>query len=331
MGPETLAQVLRPLTQHTAPADLLVGLHAADDAAVYRVNDQQAIISTADFFPPVVDDAYAFGAIAAANAVSDVYAMGGRVLMAINLVAWPDALDPALLSEILRGGMDTMAAAGGVIAGGHTVTDREPKYGLAVTGIVEPEHILTKGGARAGDILLLSKPLGTGLITTAHKRDQVQENDLHEAIRTMTHLNRRASEALVQAGSGVHAVTDITGFGLLGHAWEMAAQSRVGMRIAYNALPLLPNVRHYAELGCIPGGSGRNESYLTAHVRIDERIDEPGRALLWDPQTSGGLFAAIDPALWPRLAELAPDITFWRIGEITTGGDDEAGVMLEVY
>src|SRR6266700_1356269 len=170
MGPEALAQVLRPLKLHSAPPELLVGLRSIDDAAVYRVNEQQAVISTADFFPPVVDDPYAFGAIAAANAMSDVYAMGGQVLMAINLVAWPDNLDPSILSEILRGGADTAARAGAVIAGGHSVTDQEPKYGLAVTGMVHPQHILTKGGARPGDYLILSKPLGTGLMTTAQKQ-----------------------------------------------------------------------------------------------------------------------------------------------------------------
>src|SRR5216684_4459022 len=220
MGPEALAQVLRPLTSLAAPAELLVGLHKADDAAVYRVNQQQAIISTADFFPPVVDDPYTFGAIAAANAVSDVYAMGGEVLMAINLVGWPENLDYALLSEILRGGADIIAQAGGVIAGGHTVTDKEPKYGLAVTGMVHPEHILTKGGARPGDYLVIGKRLGTGLITTAHKNEAVEAADLEAALQSMMTLNDRASEALQRPG--VHAVTDITGFGLLGHAWEMA-------------------------------------------------------------------------------------------------------------
>src|SRR5712692_162371 len=185
MGPETLAQVLRPLTHHAAPPELLVGLRAADDAAVYRTHEQQAIISTADFFPPIVDDPYTFGAIAAANALSDVYAMGGEVLMAINLVGWPENLDYALLSEILRGGADMVAQAGGVIAGGHTVTDKEPKYGLAVTGMVHPQHILTKGGVQPGDILILSKPLGTGLITTAHKREQVEAGDLDVALQSM--------------------------------------------------------------------------------------------------------------------------------------------------
>jgi selenide,water dikinase len=312
------------------PRDLLVGLDTIDDAAVYRVNDQQAIISTADFFPPVVDDPYAFGAIAAANALSDVYAMGGQVLMAINLVAWPDDLDSALLAEILRGGMDTVARAGGAIAGGHTVMDREPKYGLAVTGIVHPERILTKGGARPGDVLILSKPLGTGLITTAHKRDLVADSDLAAAIQSMTQLNRRASEALTQAGPAVHAATDITGFGLLGHAWEMASQSLVGMRFEYAALPKLPNVYHYAEVGCIPGGSQRNETYLAPHVRIDEQLDAIERELLWDPQTSGGLFAAIDPAAWTALAALAPEVTFWRIGEVTEQVRGEEQVLLEV-
>src|SRR5947209_7862470 len=207
--------------------------------------------------------------------------------MAINLVAWPDNLDYAILSKILQGGADIVAQAGGVIAGGHSVTDKEPKYGLAVTGIVHPEHILTKGGAQPGDLLILSKPLGTGLITTAHKRDQVEASDLDSAIASMTQLNREASSSLNRPG--VHAVTDITGFGLLGHAWEMASQSLTGMRIQYDALPLLPHVRHYAELGCIPGGSHRNEEFLKPHVRISERLDGIEREILWDPQTSGGL------------------------------------------
>jgi selenide,water dikinase len=331
MGPGALAQVLRPLTQHNALPDLLVGLHAIDDAAVYRINDQQAVISTADFFPPVVDDPYIFGAIAAVNALSDVYAMGGQVLMAINLVAWPTDLDSTLLTEVLRGGSDIVAQAGGAIAGGHTVTDKEPKYGLAVTGMVAPQHILTKGGAKAGDLLILSKPLGTGLITTAHKRGEVKESDLDAAIRSMMQLNRKASEILVQAGSRVHAVTDITGFGLLGHAWEMAAQSLAGMRIEYAALPLLPNVLHYVESGCITGGAGRNEAYLTPHVRISEQIHTIEREILWDPQTSGGLFAAIDPSLWPALATSVPGVQFWRIGEVTDHVEDETEVKLEVY
>src|SRR5579859_2047102 len=261
MGPEALAQVLRPLTFHAAPEALLVGLHAVDDAAVYRVNDQQAVISTVDFFPPVVDDPYAFGAIAAANALSDVYAMGGQVLMAINLVAWPENLESSILSEVLQGGADIVAQAGAVIAGGHTVIDKEPKYGLAVTGMVHPDHILTKGGAQPGDYLILGKPLGTGLITTAHKFDRVEASDLDSALQSMRQLNRKASQALSRPG--VHAVTDISGFGLLGHAWEMASQSLTGMRFQFDALPLLPQVRQYAELGCITGGAHRNQEYFS--------------------------------------------------------------------
>ena len=330
MGPGTLTQVLHPLTGQIALPDLLVGLQNIDDAAVYRVNEQQAIISTADFFPPVVDDPYTFGTIAAANAVSDVYAMGGQVLMAINLVAWPDELDTGLLSEILRGGRDIVAQAGGAVAGGHTVIDTEPKYGLAVTGIVHPEHILTKGGAQPGDLLVLSKPLGTGIITTAHKRDIVTDDDFQAALQSMQRLNRRASEVLVQAGAAVHAATDITGFGILGHSWEMAAQSRAGMRFDFTQLPLLPGIHHYIERGCTTGGARRNEAHLTPHVRINEQLSSIERELLWDPQTSGGLFAAIDPSLWPSLQSLAPDVTFWRIGEVTEQVADEAHVRLEV-
>lgn len=330
MGPATLAQVLRPLTLYPAPPELLVGLHAADDAAVYQINEQQAVISTADFFPPVVDDPYAFGAIAAANALSDIYAMGGQPLMAINLVAWPDHLEPEILSEILRGGGATVAQAGAVIAGGHTVMDKEPKYGLAVTGIVHPQRIFTKGGAQPGDLLVLGKPLGTGLLTTAHKREQVQEEDLAAALHSMMQLNRQASQALLNLGEQVHAVTDITGFGLLGHAWEMATQSHVSMRFTFAALPLLPNAYHYAERGCITGGAQRNQEYLHTHVRIAEHIDPFARELLWDPQTSGGLLAAIAPTAWPQLAALAPEVLFWRIGEVSSNTIIEGQVVLEV-
>src|SRR5215472_9085763 len=329
IGADTLTQVLLPLRQRNVPAQLLVGLGAIDDAAVYQINEQQAIISTADFFPPVVDDPYTFGSIAAANALSDVYAMGGQVLMAINLVAWPEKLDTGILSEVLRGGMDIVEQAGSAIVGGHSISDDEPKYGLAVTGIVHPEHILTKGGARPGDILILSKPLGTGLITTAQERGQVSEDDMVAAIQSMTILNRRASELLVQAGSAVHAVTDITGFSLLGHAWEMASQSFTNMRFDYDALPLLPHIRHYAEAGCIPGGTRRNERALSTHVHFDDSLHALDQAILFDPQTSGGLFAAIDPALWATLAE-QQEVKFWRIGEVTETVSDYEELVLEV-
>ena len=329
IGADILAQVVSPLRQSNVPPQLLIGLDAIDDAAVYRVNDQQAIISTADFFPPVVDDPYTFGAIAATNAMSDVYAMGGQVLMAINLVAWPENLDTAILSEVLRGGMEAVDSAGGVIAGGHSISDDEPKYGLAVTGMVHPDHILTKGGAKPGDVLVLSKPLGTGLMTTAQKQGKVHEEDMAAAIQSMTRLNRRASEILVQAGAGIHAATDITGFGILGHGWEMAAQSLTSMRFDYNALPLLPNVRHYAELGCVPGGTGRNKRSVQAHVHFGDHLSEIDQAILYDPQTSGGLFAAIDPSLWSELSQ-QKDVTYWRIGEVTEQVSNPGLIVLEV-
>ncbi len=329
IGADTLAQVLRPLRQRNVPAQLLVGLGAIDDAAVYQINEQQAIISTADFFPPVVDDPYTFGSIAAANALSDIYAMGGQVLMAINLVAWPEGLDTSILSEVLRGGMDIVERAGSVIVGGHSISDNEPKYGLAVTGMVHPEHILTKGGAKPGDILILSKPLGTGLITTAQKQGKVSADDMTAAVQSMTTLNRRASELLVQAGSAVHAVTDITGFGLLGHAWEMAAQSLTNMHFDYGSLPLLRHVGRYADDGCIPGGTGRNERALHTHVHFDPILDEIERAVLFDPQTSGGLFAAVDPGLWDMLSQ-QKEVKFWRVGEVTEPIDDPAALVLEI-
>lgn len=331
IGAGTLTEILQPLKQRNVPEQLLVGLGAIDDAAVYRINDQQAIISTADFFPPVVDDPYTYGAIAAANALSDVYAMGGQVLMAINLVAWPDTLDASILGEVLRGGMEIVEQAGSAIAGGHTVIDNEPKYGLAVTGMVHPEHILTKGGAKPGDLLILSKPLGTGLLTTAQKREKVREEDIQAAVQSMTRLNRKASEVLVQAGVGVHAVTDITGYSLLGHAWEMAIQSLTRMRFDFAALPLLPNVRAYAEAGCIPGGTERNIRYVRPHVQLAERLDQFDQALLFDPQTSGGLFAAIAPALWPAISQNDQEVLFWRIGEVTDRVETQEHVSLAVY
>jgi selenide, water dikinase len=329
LGADMLTQVLQPLRQRGVPAQLLVGLGAIDDAAVYQVNENQAVISTADFFPPVVDDPYTYGCIAAANALSDVYAMGGQVLMAINLVAWPDDLDTSVLSEVLRGGMDVVEQAGSAIVGGHSIADKEPKYGLAVTGLVHPQHILTKGGGRPGDVLVLSKPLGTGLLTTAQKRGLVRDEDMLAAVQSMTRLNRRASEVLVQAGSAVHAVTDITGFSLLGHAWEMAVQSLTCMRFNYQALPFLPNVRHYAASGCIPGGTERNARHLRPHVVLSEHMDEVDQAILFDPQTSGGLFAAIDPDLWSTLAQ-QDEVSFWHIGEVTELVNDPAQVMLTV-
>lgn len=289
-----MAQVLQPLKDTFNQADfpqLLVGLAVADDAAVYQLNEQQAIINTTDFFPPVVDDPYDFGAIAAANALSDIYAMGGRVLFAMNLVAFPEDLDLGILREILRGGAEKVAEAGGVVVGGHSVTDKEPKYGLAVTGLIEPAQVKRKGGAQEGDVLLLTKPLGVGVVTTALKRGWASEADLAAAVASMKLLNKTASEAAIAVGA--HAMTDITGFGLLGHAFEMARAGEVVFRFESTNLPYLPGARRYAEQGAFPGGMGRNRDYFAPHVTFDAAVSSLMQEMLWTPETSGGLLVAV--------------------------------------
>ena len=303
------------------PAELLVGLKASDDAAVYRVADDAAIIETLDFFPPIVDDAYAAGAIAAANAMSDVYAMGGEVLFALNIVAWPDDLSFDLLERLMQGAVDKVAEAGGVIAGGHTVIDREPKFGLAVTGRVHPDRILTKGALRVGDRLWLTKPIGTGVLTTAHKGGVIAPEDLASVVASMVALNRGAARAAVAAG--LHAATDVTGFALAGHAHEMAERSAVGVRIDAAAVPLLPGARGHAERGVSLGGLERNTAYFVGegHVRFDEKLDDAMQRLLLDPQTSGGLLVGVPAAhaaAWDR-ARAAERVDASAIGEVIAG------------
>src|SRR5829696_8157652 len=244
MGPGNLAQVLRPLVPHTHP-NLIVGLAPGDDAAVYLINESQAIVQTVDFFPPIVDDPYTFGAIAAANSMSDVYAMGAEVALALNIVAFPTDLDKAILTAILQGGGDKVREANAVIGGGHTVTDPEPKYGLCVTGLADPRQIMSKAGARPGDRLLLTKPLGTGVITTAAKNDHAQPAHMQAAVDSMLRLNGPASRVFRWAG--VRACTDITGFGLLGHASEMAQAGGVTFRIEAEAVPLMEGALDYVK------------------------------------------------------------------------------------
>ena len=291
---------MQPL-KNTFPAEdypqLIIGLSSPDDTAVYQLDENRAIISTTDFFPPVVDDPYHFGAIAAANALSDVYAMGGKALMAINLVAYPDGLDLSILTEILRGGADKVKESGAAIAGGHTVTDKEPKYGLAVTGEVHPEHILRKEGAKPGDILILTKPLGIGTITTAIKRGQAEQAHIDEAIAGMAHLNRIASEIVQQYNDDearpVHAMTDITGYSLLGHGHEMAHLSQVDMQLQFNALQWYSGAVDYAQQDIFPGGMHRNREYFKEWVNLSSQLEEWQEYLLYDPQTSGGLLIAV--------------------------------------
>ena len=313
---------MRPLSDKFQAKDfpaLLVGIGEPDDAAVYRINDTTAIIQTMDFFPPVVDDAYAFGAIAAANALSDVYAMGGEVLLALNLAAWRDDLPLELLSDIFRGAADKVAEAGAVIAGGHTITDNEPKFGLSVTGMVHPDRIIKKAGACVGDVLVLTKPLGTGLITTAGKNGVASDAHLQNAMDWMTRLNRGAAQAMQQIG--IKCETDITGYGLLGHAYEIADVSDVGLRLHADALPVIDGALEYARQKQIPGGAGRNKLYLQDKVQFARELSEDLCEIFFDPQTSGGLLIAVPAAQLDTLtrALTSRGAACWVIGEVIDG------------
>jgi selenide,water dikinase len=296
MAPEALAHVLRPLanlfSQQAIP-DLLVGLGRADDAAVYRLSEDQALVATVDFFTPIVDDPYTYGAIAAANSLSDVYAMGGRPLFALNIAAFPTDLPVEMVSQIVRGGAEKVIEAGAVIAGGHTIQDKEPKYGLVVLGMVDPRRILTKGGAQPGDKLVLTKPLGTGVVTTAFMRNLTSDEQMAAATASMLQLNRAASEAA--GAAGVRAATDITGFGLLGHAAEMLDGPGMGLRFYFDQLPWLPGAQSFGGDWVYPGGAHNNRAYFSPRVRFDPRIDEAMQTLCFAPETSGGLLLAVPP------------------------------------
>jgi selenide,water dikinase len=322
MGPEALAQVLRPLHDMFPARDypqLLVGLEVSDDAAVYRINDQVAAIQTLDFFTPVVDDPYDYGAIAAANAMSDVYAMGGEVILALNICAFPSDLPPGVVAAILRGGADKVREAGGILAGGHTIEDREPKYGLAVMGLIHPDQILTKAGVRPGDVLVITKPLGAGIITTASKGDMVEPGHLAPAVASMARLNRQAAR-LVQQGDA-HACTDITGFGLLGHASEMAEKSRVCLYFHLDCLPFLDGAIRYANEWLFPAGACRNQQFFGPRVEFVSPFAEEMRMLLFTPETSGGLLVAVAPDKLAKLSALfeKEGHSFWTIGQAIEG------------
>jgi len=278
---------------------------------------------TVDFFAPLVDDPYDYGAIAAANAMSDVYAMGGEVLLALNIAAFPEDMDQATVAKILEGGAGKVAEAGGILAGGHTVIDAEPKYGLSVLGLVHPQHVLTKAGARPGDLLYLTKPLGTGIVTTAAMRDQAQPEHLAAAVESMKTLNRHPSHVVRAAGA--HALTDVTGYSLLGHAYEMAAASDVSLRIEASGVPTLPGALAYAARGILTGGAGRNRKFLADKVQVPSTLPEPLEHVLFDPQTSGGLLFALPPerASDTEAAFEAASLPLWRIGSIVEGAGVE--------
>jgi len=314
--------VLRPLQGIFSPADypnLLVGLGEPDDAAVWKLDDERALVVTTDFFTPVVDDAYDFGAIAAANALSDVYAMGGKPFMALNIAAMPPDLPTDVTASILRGGAEIARQAGVVIAGGHTVQDKEPKYGLVVLGMVNPHHMITKKGLLPGDTLVLTKPIGFGTTTTALKREQAQPEDVSEAVTWMKKLNKAASELAQEFR--LQAGTDVTGFSLLGHGCEMAEASGVGLRFNFSKIPFITGARKYAEQFIFPGGTYDNRVYFASSVHFDPALDEPSQLLLFDAQTSGGLLLAVPSnkleAFLSRAAQM--DQPAWVIGEVVAG------------
>ena len=297
----------------------MVGLESPDDAAVWRLSEDKAIVVTTDFFTPVVDTAYEYGAIAAANSLSDVYAMGGVPFLALNIAALPDNLPTEISAEILRGGAEKAREAGVVIAGGHTVKDKEPKYGLVVIGFVDPRKMISKSGLKVGDALVLTKPLGGGVTTTALKQEKASDSDVKEAIEWMSRLNKTAGQLATEFD--LHGGTDITGFGLFGHGMEMADASGVSLQIEYSKIPFLSGARGYADQGIFPGGAFDNKGYFEKNVQFDKKLDEPAQMLLFDPQTSGGLLLGVPrrklEAFEKRARELSQPV--WVIGEVGAG------------
>ena len=295
-----------------------------DDAAVWRLDDGRALVATTDFFTPVVDNPYDYGAIAAANSISDIYAMGAKPFLALNMAAFPANLPINVVSEILRGGMEKAKEAGVVIAGGHTIKDDEPKYGLVVLGFVNPEKILKKKGAQAGDVLLLGKPLGSGVITTALKQDVVDPEHLSAAVAWMKQLSVKAGEAALAMKA--HAATDVTGFGFIGHAWEIAEASGVGLRINFEDVPWMDGAAHYAGNGIFPGGAYDNLLYYQRHVQFGEGLKDWQQLMLSDPQTSGGLLLAVEKSKYDEFVSNEKGTQlYWRIGEVI----DEKVILIE--
>ena len=292
VGAGVLAQLLEGIKVRSDP-NLLVGFDRSDDASVYRISDELALVQTVDFFPPIADDPYTFGAIAAANALSDVYAMGGEPKLALNIMAVPEKLPKEVVHEILRGGYDKVYEAGALITGGHSILDDEPKYGLAVTGFVHPDRVLTNSGARPGDVILFTKPVGIGVLTTAMKAELLSDETVAFANRLMTTLNKSARDAMVKYR--VHACTDVTGFGMLGHLLELAQGSGVELELHVDGVDFIPESLELARMGVLPAGMYRNRSFAEQSVDPGE-TELAKQDLLYDPQTSGGLAIAVDPA-----------------------------------
>ena len=314
VGAGVLAQLLEDIKVHQDP-NLLVGFDRSDDASVYKISDDLALVQTVDFFPPIADDPYTFGAIAATNALSDVYSMGGDPKLALNIMAVPEDMPKETVHEILRGGYDKVYEAGALITGGHSIYDEEPKYGLAVTGFVHPDKVLTNSGARPGDVLLLTKPIGIGVLTSAMKAQLLSAEAEKFAFQLMTTLNKSAKDAMVKYD--VHACTDVTGFGLMGHLLEMAQGSDVEVRVDMGGIDMIPEALDFARMGVLPAGMYRNRSFAEDSVDLTgiplEKAD-----LLFDPQTSGGLLICVSPddadALWEELKTCVPSAQ--RIGRV---------------
>ncbi|MGV9169608.1 MAG: selenide, water dikinase SelD [Promethearchaeia archaeon] len=328
LRPQALEEVLRTLPVPTDP-NILVGIETSDDAAVYRVNDEMAIVQTVDFFTPIVDEPYWFGAISAANSLSDIYAMGAKPILGVNIVGFPsNRLPLSVLEEILAGAQDKAAEAGISIIGGHTVEDTEPKYGLAVTGIVHPDEVVRNSTAKPGDVLVLTKPIGLGIISTAVKRGLGDEDTTTIARDLMASLNQGAAEAMMEVG--VSACTDITGFGLLGHLREMTAGSGVDVSISAGAVPILAAARQLAGAGVIPGGTKNNLSHLRTHLDIEEGITQIDLLLLADAQTSGGLLISLPedrlPDLMKQLAQRGIDNAV-KIGDVIDSGSGRIEIV----
>jgi len=292
IGPADLAEVLSKLPPREINPNLLVGLDTSDDAGVYKLSDELALVQTVDFFTPIVDDPYSFGQIAAANAISDIYAMGGKPLTVLNIVAFPiKTLDKSVLTDILRGASDKVKEAGATLVGGHSIDDNEPKFGLAVTGLIHPEKVRTNAGAKPNDKLILTKPIGVGILTTSIKKDQLNEDEVQQVVQVMATLNKTAAETM--EAYDVHACTDVTGFGLLGHAFEMAKGSQAGIRIIQSQVPVLPRDRELAEAGFVPGGTKNNFAHLLGSVTFPESLDQIDEWILNYAVTSGGLLISV--------------------------------------
>lgn len=295
-----MAQVLCQLPKFY-DENLIVGNDTSDDAAVYKIDEEKAVILTMDFFTPIVDDPYTFGQIAAANSLSDVYAMGGRPVTAMNIVCFPTCLSMDVLRDILKGGADKVAEAGAIVVGGHSVEDDEPKFGLSVMGMIHPGKVTANSGAKPGDVLILTKPLGVGILNTAIKADLTDEGTYKNAVDVMSYLNKDACEAMMNVG--INGCTDVTGFGLLGHGYEMAEASNVSLEIWADYIPIINKSIEFAKMGIIPAGAYNNEGYIETHVHFAESIKQEIRDIMYDPQTSGGLLISVPEVNSEKLME----------------------------